>query len=170
MRIRTATLADAGGIARVHVAAWQDNYRGLIGDSIMEVRTIERRRALWQRVLSEAKALIFVADDSGTVAGFVSAIPLSPPMDGFDAYLQALYLRSESKSQGIGRALVRAAAAALAAKGCSNVVLRTLRLGDARGFYERLGARLVPNGFALDAGTFDDVVYAFDDINQLLMD
>ncbi|HVR46650.1 MAG TPA: GNAT family N-acetyltransferase [Candidatus Binatia bacterium] len=170
MRIRPATLADAGGIARVHVAAWQDNYRGLIADSIMEVRTIERRQALWLKVLSEAIALVFVADDCRTVAGFVSAIPLTPPMDGFDAYLQAIYLRSESKSQGIGRALVRAVAGALTAKGCSNLVLRTLRLGDARGFYERLGARLVPNGFALDAGTFDDVVYAFDELNRLIVD
>jgi L-amino acid N-acyltransferase YncA len=170
MRIRPATLADADGIARVHVGAWQDNYRGLIAASIMEDRTIERRQALWRRVLTEGKALVFVADDSGTIAGFASAIPLTPAVDGFDAYLQAIYLRSESKSQGTGRALMRALAAALVKKGCSNLVLRTLRLGDARGFYERLGARLAPIGFALDAGTFDDVVYAFDDISRLLIE
>lgn len=168
MTTRPATLEDVDGIAHVHVAAWRDNYRGLIPASIMEDRTVERRQALWRRKLTEGKALIFVAEDSGAVAGFASAILLTPPVDGFDAYLQAIYLRSESKLQGIGRALVRAIAAALHKRGCANLVLRTLRFGDARRFYERLGARLVPKGFALDAGTFDDVVYAFDDINRLL--
>lgn len=170
MRVRPAVLADTDGIARVHVAAWQDNYRGLIADSVIDERTLERRQTLWRRVLSEGTALVFVADDAGSIAGFASAIPLTPPVDGFDAYLQAIYVRSESKSRGVGRALMRAAAAALFSKGCSNLVLRTLRLGDARGFYERLGARRVSNGFALDAGTFDDVVYAFDKLNRLIVD
>ena len=43
-----------------------------------------------------------------------------------------------------------------------------MRLGDARKFYERLGARLVPEGIARDAGKFDDVVYAFDDVGSVL--
>jgi GNAT superfamily N-acetyltransferase len=169
LRIRSATLADVDGIARVHTAAWQDNFRGLIPASIMKDRTFERRQALWNRVLAEGRALVFVADNAGTVAGFASALPLAPAVDGFDAYLQAIYLRSESKSQGAGRALLRALAITLVKQGCTNLVLRTLRHGDARGFYERLGARLVPNGFALDAGTFDDVVYAFDEINRLIV-
>jgi len=37
----------------------------------------------------------------------------------------------------------------------------------ARSFYEKLGARLVPEGIAHDAGMFDDVVYAFDDLRAL---
>ncbi len=170
MIIRPATLADADGIAHVHVSAWQDNYRGLVPASIMEDRTIERRQTLWRRVLTEGSALVFVADDSGTVGGFASAITLIPAVDGFDAYLQAIYVRSESKSHGVGRGLMRAVAAALVERRCKNLVLRTLRLGDARGFYERLGARLVPDGFALDAGTFDDVVYAFNGVSRLLID
>lgn len=168
MIIRPATLADADGIAHVHVSAWHDNYRGLIADDIIDAHTLKRRHALWHKLLTEGRALVFVADDSGTVAGFTSAITLTPAMDGFDAYLQAIYVRSDSKSHGVGRALLGALAARLVKQGCANLVLRTLRLGNARGFYERLGARLVPNGFVLDAGTFDDVVYAFDDIKRLL--
>jgi hypothetical protein len=37
----------------------------------------------------------------------------------------------------------------------------------ARTFYERLGARLVPDGISVDAGLFDDVVYAFDNLGAL---
>ena len=167
IRIRRATLDDADGIARVHVSAWHDNFRGLIADSMIEDRTLERRQGLWQRVLTEGSALVFVADDSGTVAGFASAVRLIPAVDGFDAYLQAIYVRSESKSLGLGESLMRALAAELVKRGCSNLALRTLRRGDARGFYERLGARVVSDGFGLNGGTFDDVVYAFDDIKRL---
>jgi hypothetical protein len=34
---------------------------------------------------------------------------------------------------------------------------------------ERLGARLLPGGIATDAGIFDDVVYAFDDLRVITM-
>jgi GNAT superfamily N-acetyltransferase len=125
---------------------------------------------LWHRVLTDSKSLVFVADDSGTVVGFASALPLKPPTEGFDAYLQAIYVRPESKSQGVGKALMRAVALALLERNCTNLVLRTLRLGDARAFYERLGARFVSEGFSRDAGTFDDVVYAFDDVKRLVTD
>jgi len=48
------------------------------------------------------------------------------------------------------------------------MVLRTLRLNPGRAFYERLGARLLPEGVNIDAGVFDDVAYAFDDLRRLL--
>jgi ribosomal protein S18 acetylase RimI-like enzyme len=167
MRIRPAIVDDADGIARIHVAAWHDNYRGLIPEDIIATRTLERRQALWHRVLTEGRALVFVADNSATIAGFASAIQLAPAVDGFGAYLQAIYVASDSKSMGAGRALMRALAATLIERGCRNLVLRTLRLGQARGFYEWLGARFVPGGFSIDAGTVDDVVYAFDDLKRL---
>jgi hypothetical protein len=42
-----------------------------------------------------------------------------------------------------------------------------MRRNPARAFYERLGATLVPGGLTIDAGQFDDVVYAFSDLRML---
>ena len=47
------------------------------------------------------------------------------------------------------------------------MVLRVLRRNPARAFYERFGARLAPDGLTIDAGLFDDVIYAFPDLHAI---
>lgn len=78
-----------------------------------------------------------------------------------------LYVETRSVRRGIGERLLRAMAWELARGGSSALALRTLRLNPARGFYERLGARLVPSGFDLEASELDDLVYGFDDVRAL---
>jgi ribosomal protein S18 acetylase RimI-like enzyme len=166
--VRRATADDAQVIASVHVASWEENYRGILEDRMFEERPLEVRVAQWVSVLCKADRVTFVAEErGGTVAGFASGLVCTPPVQGFDAYLGAIYLIARTKERGIGRALVRAIAAEFLEKGCKNMALRVLRENPARAFYERLGARLVPEGAPIEAGIFDDVVYAFDDLKVL---
>jgi ribosomal protein S18 acetylase RimI-like enzyme len=125
---------------------------------------------MWSKCLDERDRVTFVyCNDGGEVTGFSSAVVFAAPRDGFDAYLQTIYLLAATKGKGAGRALLRATAAELLARGCKNMSLRVLGENPARGFYERLGARLVPEGISSDAGVFPgDVVYAFDDLRVLL--
>lgn len=53
IRIRSATLDDAAGIAEVHVASWRWAYTGLLPQAAIDQRTFERRLAHWSRVLTE---------------------------------------------------------------------------------------------------------------------
>lgn len=166
--IRSATSGDAAAIAAVHVASWREHYHGLLSEEAIAKRTFELRLEMWTQFLSELDRCTLVAcGRNGDVVGFVSATAMHPPQFGFDAYLQTLYLLASEKSAGTGKALLGACAADLIARGCRNMALRTLRLGPARGFYEHLGARLLPSDFPLDAGHFDDVAYAFDDLRRL---
>jgi GNAT superfamily N-acetyltransferase len=166
--VRTALPADAGAIARVHVASWHDAYRGIMPDDMIDARTVGVRRAQWSTSLDDPSRVTLVAcDASDAVLGFASALLLEPDAP-FGSYLQTLYLDPGMKQRGIGRTLLRALAERLREAGIRSMALRTLRLNPARGFYEHLGARLVPEGIANDDGTFDDVVYAFDDITTLL--
>jgi GNAT superfamily N-acetyltransferase len=166
--VRQATADDAPSIARVQVESWEAAYRGLIPDEIIDARTVDVRTAQWAAKIAEARSLILVACDSnGIIHGFASAQTL----DGerrFQAYLQTLYVGPQFWRKGIGRQLLGAVCSRLGARGVRNLALRTMRLGDARNFYERLGARMVPEGIAHDAGKFDDVVYAFDDIASVV--
>jgi GNAT superfamily N-acetyltransferase len=95
-----------------------------------------------------------------------TAVPT--PDEGLESYLETLYVAPSEWGRGIGRALLGAIAARLREHGIGNMVFRTLRLGEARGFYESLGARIVPKGIERDANTFDDVVYVFEDLNGLI--
>lgn len=165
--IRPAELGDADAIATVHVASWEAFYRDILPAAEFEKRPLSVRQAQWTQSLADPQRRTFVAIDlDGAVKGFASAMLLDGG-EGFDAYLQTLYLLREFAGRGSGRALLAAMAKDLLAAGKRNMVLRTLRLNPARQFYERLGARFLPEGSPIDAGHFDDVVYAFDDLRAL---
>lgn len=166
--IRRANLDDADAIAKVHVASWHAAYRGILSDEQIEARTVERRRAQWAASVEQPDRITLVAcDEGGTIQGFASTLLLDGSDGGFQSYLQTLYLDPGAQQRGIGRELLRATAIELRSAGIRNMALRTLRLNPARQFYERLGARLAPEGIANDEGQFDDVVYAFDDLGVL---
>ena len=166
--IRRATSADANEVAAVHVAAWEGSYRGIMPDEEFEKRPVERRRVQWAQWLATDGLIVLVAcDENETMLGFTAARLFDPPESGYDSYLATLYLRPEFKGRGLGISLLKAVANELYARGARNMVLRTLRLNPARLFYEKLGARLVADGVPIDAGVFDDVVYAFDNLAEL---
>jgi GNAT superfamily N-acetyltransferase len=168
VHIRPAVPADADACARIHVAASEASYRGIMPDEEFERRPLERRRQQWHEWLSSGNITLVACDDAGDVLGFAGARLLDDG-SGFDAYLTTLYLRPDMTSQGVGKTLLRAIAGKLFTAGARNMVLRTLRLNaNARAFYEHMGARFIPEGVDIDAGTFDDVAYAFDDLHALL--
>jgi GNAT superfamily N-acetyltransferase len=152
----------------VQVAAWEAAYRGLIPDDVIDGRTVEVRASQWKASLGQPDRLTLVAcNERGSVEGFASALILDCPDRGFQSYLQTLYVLPGCWRTGIGRHLLFEICARLQAAGIENMALRTMRLGAARAFYERFGARLVPEGIVRDAGRFDDVVYAFNDLSAL---
>jgi GNAT superfamily N-acetyltransferase len=168
MHIRKAAAPDIAAIAAIHVDAWRTNYRGMIPDGAIDSRTVELRKAMWHRLLGEPRRVTLVAcDGSGAVTGFASAFTLAEPHNGFDSFLQMLFVAEPLKGKGIGRALLAAIAEEMHSAGARGMALRTLRLNPARAFYERVGAELVPEGIDIDRGEFDDVVYGFRDLSSL---
>jgi GNAT superfamily N-acetyltransferase len=167
--IRTALPSDAQAIAGVHVASWEGSYRGIMPDDEFEKRPLSRRIVQWSDSLGIPDRTTLVAcNNAGEILGFAGGWLIERTQYGFDSYLATLYLRPDVKGQGIGRALLAAIAKEFSNAGASDMALRTLRLNPARHFYEKFGARLVPEGMALHEGEFDDVVYAFDDLKGLV--
>ncbi len=170
-QVRPASEQDFAGIAAVHVSSWEDNYRGILPDDVISARSLERRVEQWREALRDPNRITYVAcSHDRAIVGFASALLIAPPKDGFDSYLQTIYLLSSAKGGGAGRSLLRALAQELLDRGCKNMALRVLAENPARRFYERLGARLLADGaLSIDAGIFpNDVAYAFDDLASLL--
>jgi ribosomal protein S18 acetylase RimI-like enzyme len=164
--IRSATPADALGIARVHVESWNAAYRGLIPDEQIDARTVDVRLGQWASAIADGQRIVLVGcDEDADVLGFASALLFDAPDRGFESYLQTLYVGSGAWSRGIGSELLRGISERLQAAGVKNMALHVLRLNlRARAFYERLGARFLPDGIAHEAGKYDQLVYGFDDI------
>lgn len=149
--IRPAVPADAGGLARVHVASWRGAYRGVMPDALLDGLTEDEFAARWKAILAgrgddERETFVAEAED-GAVAGFASigASRDDDAREGATGELYALYLHPTYWDRGWGRALWEAARAGLAERGFAGATVWVLeRNGRGRHFYERAGFRPDP--------------------------
>jgi GNAT superfamily N-acetyltransferase len=154
MAIRAATIADARGIAEIHVAAWKAAYRGLMPDSLLDGLSVEQRETIWQRIGTEQKFQLLVAEEREKVVGFVNYGPSrdADTDSGLNGEILAIYVDPNLWHEGIGRGLLEAALSNLRAASFNEVTLWVLvSNARARVFYERAG-------FSLDGVTRKEVV------------
>ncbi len=144
-RIRQAAVGDAGAIARVHVAAWRENYRGLVPDTVLNSLSPERRAVEWTERLQRHPSLetVLVAeDDGGRIVGFGACGPQRVSGLPHDGEFYALYVLRQAQRRGFGRRLMRAMSARLAEEGHGTATLWVLRENlAARQFYATLGGK-----------------------------
>ena len=147
VQVREATWADAAAIARLHLANWRAAYRGIVPDAVLDAITEESRLAHWDGVLADIHGteFVYVAEDAGgRLVGIASGGPELGGDPRYKGELYVLHVRPEMQGHGVGRALMRAVAARLAADGLTTLLVWMLRENDpARRFYAALGGRFV---------------------------
>jgi GNAT superfamily N-acetyltransferase len=142
--VRAAQPADAAGIARVHVAAWQKGYAGLLPASFLGGLSVAERTTRWQGILSvpaDQRARTLVAERDGAVAGFASVGP-SRDDDARPATgeLWAIYVDPVQWASGVGHVLHLAAVDTMRSGGATSATLWVLQGNErATRFYERHG-------------------------------
>ena len=147
--IRRASRRDAAAVARVHVDAWQQAYRGLLGTKLLAALSVGERARAWRELLGGESEEFFalVAEVDGRAAGFVAAATPSRDEDaGPDtAEVGALYVSPRLWRQGTGTALLEAAMERFGVAGFGEVTLWVLAGNEpARRFYTARGFR--PDG------------------------
>ncbi|WP_309065587.1 GNAT family N-acetyltransferase [Microbacterium sp.] len=142
VEVRAAVAGDADGIAAVHVRAWQEAYRGLMPQEVLDGLSIEQRAEGWRRIIAQPQpgGHTIVADRDGAVVGWATygtARDADPPSTG---ELWGIYAHPDAWSTGVGHALLIAAEESLQAAGHTAAYLWVLD-GNARAarFYERHG-------------------------------
>ena len=149
MDVRSAALADADGIAEVHVRSWQAAYRGLMPQEVLDGLSVEQRADGWRSILGdpERSSRTLVAEREGRIvgwAGFGDAREEDAPGTG---ELWGIYALPDAWSSGVGHALITAVERELADAGHATAYLWVLDGNDrASAFYER-------HGWAADGGT-----------------
>jgi ribosomal protein S18 acetylase RimI-like enzyme len=142
MHTRRATVADASGIATVHVSSWRAIYRGHMPQEVLDSLSVEQRARGWRSLLALPQLETFVAE-SEHVTGFCNLGPSrdrdAPPDTG---EITAIYVDPDSWRQGLGRELLAAAIARAQERGFNSLTLWVLRENEqARSFYQALGFR-----------------------------
>lgn len=142
IKIRAASRDDAVEIARIHVEAWRDAYAALLPPEYLARLDPSIEAARWNRSASSRLENTLVADADGEIAGYAIIGPARGQRTEPAGEVYALYVETDWREQGIGRALIDAAFDRFRQRGLAQAEIWCLE-GNfaARGFYERCGGR-----------------------------
>ncbi len=111
VRFRAGTIDDAAAIADLHTRSWRANYRGSLSDAYLDGPIEGERRAFWQERLRHPRTGLWTLvadDDTQTLAGFLCL--LADHDHHWGTLIDNLHVDPARVRQGVGRALMRAAA------------------------------------------------------------
>ena len=179
--IRRARPSDAIAIGAVHVAAWRSTYPGILPDSFLARLSVPRQAAHYDAAIRSSTA-VFVAAASGAdvpsgsgsrIIGFATAgrsrISEIAGRRLAEGEVETLYVLDDWRDRGVGRKLMRAAAAHLAETGCKSCFVWVLRDNPSRWFYQRLGGKAVAEAMTQVAGQkVPQTAFVWDPIESLL--
>jgi GNAT superfamily N-acetyltransferase len=171
--IRRGVVDDAKEASRMHAETWRTSYRGLVPDALLDGLADDRWENGWRRAFEsmDPTRAVHVAEIGGRIAGFAGggrARHSAPP--GHVGEVYALYVRPAHQRQGIGRRLLKAAAADLADRGLVPIVIWTLFENPAsRAFYEAQGGMVIAEKREpFDGYELHEVAYGWRDPAPLL--
>jgi len=108
--IRKATVADAEGIAFVHVKAWQESYGYALPQTELDAMNPADRVERWRNILNGAEQQAYVAvNDAHQIVGWATAGSCRDEDRPGEFELYAIYLLAAAHGSGAGQALLDAA-------------------------------------------------------------
>ncbi len=181
--VRRARPSDAAAIGAVHVATWRSAYAGVLPDEYLANLSVLRHAAGYEQAIADRRNghAVFVAvasghdappgheaRDGGVVVGFASG-GRARRAGIAQGEIETLYVLDDYRDRGVGRRLMRAMAAHLAAVGCRSAMLWVLEANPTRWFYERLGGRAAARETIRFAGRImEQLAFSWDPIDTLL--
>ncbi|GEN52350.1 GNAT family N-acetyltransferase [Halobacillus faecis] len=159
MKIRKAEPEDDPAIARVHVDAWLETYRGLVPDTYLDRLTYEKRESLWKKNIQSLK--IILVEDEREVVGFATW-DYSSTYENYDAELSSLYILQSFHRRGAGKALVSFILNNVKGKGCQRLMVKVLSENPACQFYEGMGGKKVEEiTITIDGKSLEESIYSW---------
>lgn len=151
--IRKATEYDAEQIASVHYTAWTETYTGLLPESYLSARSVEKSIDLF-RSIKCADTVVACADD--LIIGFCGWGKFREPVPYKNiGEIHGIYLLKEFKRKHIGQRMMEYALEQLRNDGYQKAGLWMLNTNKAAVFYEKLG--FVYNGTSKEVNLGEQV-------------
>ena len=162
---RPATPDDLPAIATLHLASWRRHYRGIFPDAYLDADAESFLAAMWVPSRIET-CLVYVAGESGELAGFIDC----HPDHAAGPFTESFHVAEHRRGQGIGRRLLTALARDLDRRGHRTLFCHVLEGNTAaRRAYARLGAMEGASG-SFEVGGIDitERTVTWPDIRTLL--
>ncbi len=168
MIIRRARMADAAGIAKVHVDSWRATYKDIVPNEFLKKMTYDKRKRLWESVLLEG--CVFVAEnEEGQIIGFATGgEERSGAYEDFRGELSTLYIVEAYQSRGIGKRLVKTVIKEIETLGINTMVVSILEVNESKHFYEALGGQMIDTvEVEIGGKKLKELVYGWKDISSI---
>jgi len=165
---REAAAADIPQIAKVHVESWQKSFAGLVPSEFLNNMSVEKRISRFERAVA-AKTFykMLVAEDAEKgIVGFAD-FGLSKEDNSYDAELYAIYFLPEFQRRGIGGNLFRLCQRMMVENGFRSMSLDSLEVSPYRGFYEKMGGKIIGADKHVLAGVeYKTVIFGWSDLQK----
>ncbi|WP_084243656.1 GNAT family N-acetyltransferase [Planomicrobium okeanokoites] len=168
MKIRKAKLADAKGIAHVHVDSWLATYRGIVPDTYLDQISYGAREELWNDNL-KAENNFVAENDEGHIIGFADGgKERTGKYEKLQGELYSIYILPEYQGKGLGRSLMKRVVEHLGDSGYNSMLVWVLEENPSRGFYEKMGGKKVDRKTLTISGkVLNEIAYGWEDIDLL---
>jgi 3-deoxy-manno-octulosonate cytidylyltransferase (CMP-KDO synthetase) len=166
---RRATIEDVPQIARVHVESWQKSFRGIVAQEYLDNQSVTERERVFRECFFKDGYRMFVAESfENQIVGFADFGESSGEMPEFEAEIYAFYLLKEYQCKGIGGELFKAVSRDLVTSGFNSMYLQALKVSPYKGFYEKMGGRVVRESiYKIGDEDFETVYYGWEDLNRI---
>ena len=168
MKIRKAVLADARGIAKVHVDSWKTTYDNIVPVEYLNKLSYESREQLWKNSIPNGG--VYVAETSeGEIVGFASGgKERTGKYPDYAGELYVIYILKEYQGNGLGSLLVKPLIDELQLQNISTMLVLVLEDNSSRLFYEALGAKKIDTIEVEFSGQrVQELVYGWSDIRNI---
>ncbi|HLE12816.1 MAG TPA: GNAT family N-acetyltransferase [Bacteriovoracaceae bacterium] len=166
IEIRPAKSSDAESCAKIHMQSWEETYRGIMPDSILNSVKFESRLKMWGKIISEPNIFTFVAEVKGEgIVGYCSGGKNRSSLFPGHGEISGIYLLKKYQGMGIGVALFNRGMRHLTSLGFSKMALWVLTENKTRQFYEKLGGTPGPcQDVPVEGTVLKEISYVWNDI------
>ncbi|MFJ9383842.1 GNAT family N-acetyltransferase [Peribacillus sp. NPDC101481] len=171
MLIRQASVADAEGIAIVHVDCWRTTYKEIMPSDFLDNLSYEKRKDIWIKNINRDGNYVYVAENNkGKIVGFIDGGKRDTNQVENSGDLTAIYILENFQRMGIGKKLIKELFLKFEALGFKTIFVEVLEDNKSRFFYEAFGAELLKTEKIKMAGAeLNLLVYVWKDISQVLL-
>jgi 3-deoxy-manno-octulosonate cytidylyltransferase (CMP-KDO synthetase) len=162
---RQATPEDLPRVADVHIRSWQQSFRSIAPENYLNGMTAEKRIGrLRDRFERPPYSMILAEHSNGDIAGFIDFGP--PLLDvGRDVQIYSFYFLKHFQRLGIGQRLFGHCLETIRRNGHRSMCLDVLAVSPYRGFYEKMGGKVIGHDTQnLGEENFETVIYGWDDL------
>ncbi|MBR2587778.1 MAG: GNAT family N-acetyltransferase [Bacilli bacterium] len=144
MNIRKKELKDCEIWVDINIKGWNDNLKGIVSDKLLKLISDNRDSRIEKDITEfEVNDWNYVLEDGNKVIGILKIKQSN--RDGYEdcGEVQVLYLYTNEKGKGFGRALINKAFNVLKEKGYKKVVIGCLVGNPSNNFYKHIGGKYV---------------------------